>query len=98
MFETGLRQVRMAGSLIWGRPMSPDNLNRLVADALATMREFGSPGDDVGQLLDGPFADPIGRRILQDRALRRTAERAAALTSFYGARFREAGLDPSAMD
>lgn len=98
MFETGLRQLRMAGSLIWGRPMSPANLERLVADALATMREFGSPGDDVGQLLEGPFADPTGRRILQDRALRRTAERAAAVTAFYGIRFREAGLDPATVD
>jgi len=78
--------------------MNPDNIHRLVADALATMREFGSPGDDVGQLLDGPFADPTGRRLLQDRALRRTAERAAAVTGFYGARFQEAGLDPSMVD
>ena len=98
MFETGLRQLRMASAVISGRRMSPDNLNRLVTDALATMREFGSPGDDVGQLLEGPFADPTGRRILQDRALRRTAERAAAVTAFYGARFREVGLDPSTVN
>ena len=38
---------------------------RLVADADATLREFGAPGDDVDQLLDGPFADPSMRDRLE---------------------------------
>jgi len=44
----------------------------LVGDALATLAEFGAPGDDLQQLLDGPFADPQIRHNLQDKALRRT--------------------------
>ena len=45
MFETGLRQARMAMSMVWGRRLDTDNLQRLVGDALATMAEFGAPGD-----------------------------------------------------
>jgi phenylacetate-CoA ligase len=83
MFDTGIRQLRMARSLIWGRPISTDNVRRLVADALQTLDEFGDPGDDVQQLLDGPYADPTLRASFQTRALRRTATRAASLTPFY---------------
>ena len=41
MFETGVRQLRMALSMIWGRPFNTDSLTRLVADAVATVSEFG---------------------------------------------------------
>jgi phenylacetate-coenzyme A ligase PaaK-like adenylate-forming protein len=94
MFDTGIRQLRMARSLIWGKPISAENVRRLVADALRTLDEFGAPGDDVQMLVDGPFADPELRRSFQTRALRRTAARAARLTRFYGERFAEAGIDP----
>ena len=30
MLDTGIRQLRMARSLIWGLPISPDNVRRLV--------------------------------------------------------------------
>src|SRR5438034_10491829 len=83
MLETGIRQLRMARSLIWGRPISSNNVQRLVGDALRTLDEFGAPGDDVQQLLDGPFADPALRKSFQLRALRRTASRAASATRFY---------------
>jgi phenylacetate-CoA ligase len=94
MLDTGIRQIRMARSLIWGRPISADNVRRLVGDALRTLEEFGEPGDDVQQLLDGPYADPTLRESFQTRALRRTAKRAAALTAFYRERFADAGLSP----
>ena len=58
MFETGVRQLRMAISMVWGKPINPRNIERLIDDALKTLKEFGAPGDDVQQLLDGPFADP----------------------------------------
>src|SRR5204863_3590122 len=83
MLETGVRQLRMARSLIWGRPISADNVRRLVGDALKTLEEFGEPGDDVQQLLDGPFADPELRRSFQTRALCRTAARAARVSPVY---------------
>ena len=94
MLDTGIRQLRMARSLIWGRPISSQNVRRLVADALQTLEEFGAPGDDVQLLLDGPFADPELRRSFQTRALRRTAARAAAATPFYRDRFAAAGIAP----
>jgi phenylacetate-CoA ligase len=92
MLDTGIRQLRMARSLIWGKPISPDNVRRLVADALRTLEEFGAPGDDVQMLLDGPYADPQLRESFQTRALRRTAKRAAALSPFYRERFAASGL------
>ena len=66
MFETGIRQFRMAMAMVNGRRIKPHLIQRLVADADATLREFGSPGDDVNQLLDGPFADPEPRTHFQN--------------------------------
>jgi phenylacetate-coenzyme A ligase PaaK-like adenylate-forming protein len=94
MLDTGIRQLRMARSLIWGRPISADNVRRLVGDALRTLEEFGAPGDDVQLLLDGPYADPELRRSFQTRALRRTAVRAASLSPFYRALFARADVAP----
>jgi phenylacetate-CoA ligase len=94
VFETGVRQVRLGLALVWGRPVSPKVLTRLVGDALATLAEFGEPGADVTQLVDGPFADPAMRRDFTERALRRTAGRLARRSPFYTQRFAAAGLDP----
>ena len=98
MFETGIRQFRMAMAMVNGRRIKPQIIQRLVADADATLREFGSPGDDVDQLLDGPFADPETRAHFQTQGLRRTARRLARRSPFYAARFAEAGLDPKTVD
>lgn len=77
MLETGVRQVRVAMAMVFGRRLNVRAVERLVADALLTLEEFGSLGDDVDELADGPFADPDERRDLQDRALRRTVRRLA---------------------
>ena len=98
MFETGIRQFRMAMAMVNGRRIKPQIIQRLVADADATLREFGSPGDDVDQLLDGPFADPVTRTHFQTQGLRRTARRLAKRSPFYAARFTDAGLDPKTVD
>jgi len=94
MFQTGIRQVRMAMSMVWGRPISPGNVERLVADALETLATFGAPGDDVQQLLDGPFSDPAMRDDFQTRGLRRTAKRLARVSPYYRRLFDACGLDP----
>jgi phenylacetate-coenzyme A ligase PaaK-like adenylate-forming protein len=94
VFETGVRQVRLGLAMVWGRPVSTNVLTRLVNDALATLAEFGEPGADVTQLVDGPFADPAMRRDLTDRALRRTARRLTRCSPFYTQRFAAAGVDP----
>ena len=73
MLETGIRQFRMAMGMVWGRKLDTGNLARLVEDALATLAEFGEPGSDVQQVLDGPLHDPAARRDFINRSLRRTA-------------------------
>ncbi|MFJ7203656.1 phenylacetate--CoA ligase family protein [Streptomyces sp. NPDC098789] len=95
MLETGVRQVRVALSMVFGRRLSVRAVERLVADALATLEEFGSLGDDVDELADGPFADPDERRDLQNRALRRTVRKLAKRSPFY--RERLAGVDLDAL-
>jgi phenylacetate-coenzyme A ligase PaaK-like adenylate-forming protein len=98
VFETGVRQFRMAMAMVNGRRIKPLIIQRLIADADATLREFGSPGDDVDQLLDGPFADPETRTHFQTQGLRRTVRRLAARSPFYAARFADAGLNPKSVD
>jgi phenylacetate-CoA ligase len=97
VLEAGIRQVRVALAMVLGRPIKPRLVERLVEDALATIEEFGSPGDDVEQLIDGPFADPNERRELQTRALQRTARRLARRSVFYRERFEAAGVTPDAL-
>lgn len=94
MFQTGIRQARMAMSMVWGRPINPRNVERLVADALETLATFGASGDDVDQVLDGPFSDPQLRVDFQTRALRRTARRLARVSPYYRRVFEASGLDP----
>ncbi len=98
MFETGVRQLRMAISMVWGKPISPRNIERLVDDALETLREFGTPGDDVQQLLDGPFADPDARREFQNQAIRRTARRLARVSPYYQKLFTTHAIEPGKLD
>jgi len=97
MFQTGVRQMRMAMSMVWGRPISPRNVERLIEDALETLATFGAPGDDVQQVLDGPFSDPKARVDFQNRALRRTASRLARVSPHYRRLFAESGFDPGAV-
>jgi phenylacetate-coenzyme A ligase PaaK-like adenylate-forming protein len=96
MFETGIRQFRMALSMVWGRRLDTPNLGRLIDDLLATIEEFGEPGDavDEQQLLGGPLADPAARREFAERALRRTARRLATASPFYERVFAAAGVEP----
>jgi phenylacetate-coenzyme A ligase PaaK-like adenylate-forming protein len=98
VFETGIRQFRMAMAMVNGRRIKPQIIQRLVADADATLREFGSPGDDVDMLLDGPFADPETRAHFQTQGLRRTARHLAAQSPFYAARLAATGLDAKRLD
>ncbi|MFE7097640.1 phenylacetate--CoA ligase family protein [Streptomyces erythrochromogenes] len=93
MLETGVRQVRVAMAMVFGRKLNVRTVERLVADALATLEEFGSLGDDVDELADGPFADPDERRDLQNRALQRTARRLARRSPFYRERLAGTDLD-----
>jgi phenylacetate-coenzyme A ligase PaaK-like adenylate-forming protein len=94
MFETGVRHLRFALSIVVGRRIDPRNVQRLVGDALATLEVHGAPGDDVHELLDGPFADPATRKDFQDRVLRRTVRRIARVSPYYEAVFKAMDADP----
>jgi phenylacetate-CoA ligase len=95
VFEAGVRQVRFAFALVTGRPISPRNVERLVGDVLSTLEEFGAPGDDVEQMLDGPFADPAARKDLQNRALQRSARRLARVSPYYRELFAAEQVSPA---
>ncbi|MER7177899.1 AMP-binding protein [Streptomyces hyaluromycini] len=97
MFDAGIRQFRMALAMVLGRPINVRSAERLVEDALATLAEFGSPGEDVEQLLRGAAADPQMRADLTNKALRRTAQRLAAKSPFYADHFAAASVDPAAL-
>jgi phenylacetate-coenzyme A ligase PaaK-like adenylate-forming protein len=88
----------MAMGMAWGRRLSTRNLGRLVADALATIEEFGEPGADAGQVIDGPLSDPATRQDFATRGVRRTATRLAAQSPFYARRFTAAGVRTDRLD
>jgi len=94
MFETGVRQFRMALSLIRSSRLDVANVGRLVADALDTIGEFGGSAD-ADTVTDGPFADPAIRTEFQNRAVRRTAQRLDRLSPFYQQRFSAVGVQPA---
>jgi phenylacetate-CoA ligase len=98
MFETGVRQFRLALGMVTGRRLDPRNVARLVDDALATLAEFGEPGADAAELIDGPMADPGARLEIATRSLRRTARRLAAQSPFYARRFTSAHANPAKLD
>ncbi len=94
MFETGIRQFRLAMSMIWGTRINPRNVERLIGDALSTLREFGEPGDDVQQLLEGPFSDPAARKEFQNHALQRTIKRAIHTSPYYKKQYASLNINP----
>jgi phenylacetate-CoA ligase len=98
MFETGVRQFRMALGMVRGRRLNPANIARLVDDVLATLAEFGEPGTDANEFINGPGADPEARLDIANRSLRRTARRLAAQSPFYARRFTSADVDPAKLD
>jgi phenylacetate-CoA ligase len=98
MFETGVRQFRMGMGMVWGRRLNTRNIARLVEDALATLAEFGEPGADAQQLVDGPLDDPQQRAHFAGQGIRRTARRLATQSPFYARRFTAAGIDPGKLN
>lgn len=98
MFETGVRQFRLALGMVQGRRLDPRNVARLVDDVLDTLAEFGELGGDVAELIDGPMADPGARLEIANTSLRRTARRLAAQSPFYARRFTSVHADPAKLD
>jgi phenylacetate-CoA ligase len=98
MFETGVRQFRLALGMVQGRRLDARNVARLVDDVLDTLAEFGEPGGDVAEIIDGPMANPEARLELATQSLRCTARRLAAQSPFYARRFSAVGTDPAKLD
>ena len=83
----------MALGMAQGRRLDPRNVARLVDDVLATFAEFGEPGADVAELIEGPMSSPEARLEVTNNSLRRTARRLAAQSPFYARRFASAQVD-----
>jgi phenylacetate-CoA ligase len=83
MIDTGIRQLRMALSMIFGKPFDPGNLQRLVQDAILTQDEFGISSEEVQEFLAGPLADPTLRKDVQEQALRRTLRNLLRNSPYY---------------
>jgi phenylacetate-CoA ligase len=98
MFETGVRQFRLALGIATGRRIDPRNVERLVGDVLATLAEFGAAGADAAELVEGPTANPQDRLEFTNSSLRRTAKRLAAQSPFYARHFSSAQIDPAKLD
>jgi phenylacetate-CoA ligase len=60
--------------------------------------EFGEPGSDAAELVDGPMASPADRLEMTSNSLRRTAVRLAAQSPFYARHFSSAQVDPAKLD
>jgi phenylacetate-CoA ligase len=98
MFETGVRQFRLALGMVQRRRLDPRNVERLVGDVLATIAEFGEAGADAAELVDGPTASPEDRLEITNSSLRRTAQRLAAQSPFYARHFGSAEIDLAKLD
>jgi phenylacetate-CoA ligase len=98
VFDTGVRQFRLAMGMVWSRRLDPDNIGRLVEDAIRTIAEFGAPGADVQDLTEGPLTDPAARLSFANTGIRRTAKRLATQSPFYGRRFAAAEVDAATLD
>ncbi|TQF01672.1 AMP-binding protein [Kitasatospora acidiphila] len=99
MFASALSQLRYATAVLRNGPIRPRDLDRIARELLATLAEFGEPGDDTA-LLPGQRAavDPAVRRTITTRSLRATARAAVRHTAYYRQVFDQLGLNPAALD
>ena len=93
MFGSAFNQMRYGVDAVLGR-VRPEVLTRISRDLVATLDEFGAPGDDSA-LLPGQqgAVDPEVRRTMTTRSLRATA-RSATRTAYYRQLFEVSGVRP----
>ncbi|MER7850432.1 AMP-binding protein [Kitasatospora sp. NPDC096077] len=99
MFATAMSQLRYGAAILTNSRIRPRDLERLARDLVATIAEFGEPGEDSA-LLPGRagHVDPQLRREVTRRSLRATARAAARHTAHYRRRFAELDLDPGTLE
>ena len=95
MLTASVAQIRLAFSLMTGRPVPNWALNRLIAAARETVGEFGEVGADGSQMVSGPTLDIATRREIQLRRFRHQARRAASGTAYYARWLGEGATSPS---
>ncbi|MEV6986728.1 AMP-binding protein [Sphaerisporangium sp. NPDC051017] len=95
MFASAVHQLRYAAGLLRGDRMPVESLAHIARDLVATVRQFGEPGDDAALLPGRQGAtDPEVRRTVLTRGLRLTARRAATRTAYYQTMFADLGMRP----
>jgi phenylacetate-coenzyme A ligase PaaK-like adenylate-forming protein len=95
MFVSMGNQLRYSVAVLLGRRLPTESLDRIVRDLVATLDEFGEPGDNSPPLLDhAASVDPEIRARLTARSMKATIRHAAAETSYYRKVFAESGLHP----
>lgn len=87
----------MAMAMMWGWHIKPRIIEHMVADTLKTLEEFGTAGDDVQQLLDGPFTDPVARKEYQVRMVQHTARRLLRRSPYYSQLFAAHDINPDTL-
>ncbi|MFJ9610085.1 phenylacetate--CoA ligase family protein [Kitasatospora sp. NPDC101176] len=99
MFATAISQLRYGAAILTNRRIRPGDLERLARDLVATIAEFGEPGEDSA-LLPGRagHVDPQLRREVARRSLRATARAAARHTAYYRRQFAAFDLDPDRLE
>lgn len=95
MLVAAIAQARLGLALASGRPIPAWALNRLVAAARDTIREYGGIAPAGLEPVSGPVLDESTRRAVQLRRFRTQATRAGEYTAWYPPVFASLGFDPS---
>lgn len=96
MLGTALAQLHHGFALVSGRRLRVRDIERLVADIVATRREFGQIGDVAA--FRGTSLSREDRRPIDDRRLRRLARMAYDGTVYYRRQFDRAGIAPGKLN
>lgn len=92
MLGTALAQLRYGFSLVAGRRIRIADIEHVVADIMATRREFGGVGDL--REFRGTTMAAADRKPIDDRRIRRLALKAYAETTYYRRQFDRVGMRP----
>ena len=98
MFETGIRQFRMAMGMVSGRRLEPATSAGWWRTRWPRSPSSASRAPTRSRCSSGPLADPEERLEFARRGLRRTARRLAAQSPFYARRFAAAHVEPGGLD
>ncbi|KAA2262673.1 phenylacetate--CoA ligase family protein [Solihabitans fulvus] len=94
MLDTAWRQLRYGVTLLSGRRVRPADLRHLVADMVATAREFGALDTTRMREMREAGISPDARQALDARRWRAIVRKAYAQVPYYRAELDRLGLDP----